>query len=106
MQPGGHADGDENILNVTLKEAREETGLINFQFLPIVFDIDIHPIPSRPDFPEHLHYDVRFLLVADEADQVEVSEESHDVQWILLSELEKYTDQRSVLRMKYKTLHG
>src|SRR5258706_12466368 len=27
LQPGGHADGDENVLSVASREAEEETGL-------------------------------------------------------------------------------
>lgn len=103
MQPGGHADGDENILRVALKEAEEETGLKNLKVLSLApFDIDIHTIPNRPDFPEHLHFDVRFLLEGDIKEQIVVSHESHDVKWIPLKDLEKYTQSRSVIRMKEK----
>jgi len=87
LQPGGHADGDENIAGVALREAQEETGLANFSFLrENVFDIDIHLIPARKDFPEHLHYDIRFLLEASRDEKLVISEESHDLDWI---ELEK-----------------
>ena len=106
MQPGGHADGDENILRVALKEAEEETGLKTFKIVDQIFDIDIHTIPARKDFPEHLHYDVRFLLEGSEDEKILVSEESHDVKWIALSELENFTKERSVLRMKEKLLNG
>jgi 8-oxo-dGTP pyrophosphatase MutT (NUDIX family) len=103
VQPGGHADGDENILRVALKEAEEETGIKKFNLLSdYVFDVDIHLIPKRADFPEHFHYDVRFLLEADPNDLIQVSEESHDVKWIRLDELEKYNRERSLLRMKEK----
>ena len=103
VQPGGHADGDENILRVALKEAEEETGLKNFNIVfHQPFDVDIHLIPKRIDFPEHFHYDVRFLLEADPNERVHVSEESHDVKWIGLEELERYNQERSVLRMKEK----
>ena len=102
VQPGGHADGDENVLRVALREAEEETGLKKFKYDAKVFDIDIHTIPLRKDFPEHLHYDVRFLIEADENEKIIVSEESHDVKWIALSELERFTNERSVLRMKEK----
>jgi len=106
VQPGGHADGDENILRVALKEAEEETGLKKFTILDTEkpFDVDIHLIPRRAEFPEHFHYDVRFLLEANPEEQILVSEESHDVKWIKLEDLEKYNEERSVLRMKEKLL--
>lgn len=106
IQPGGHADGDENIFSVALKEAEEETGLTSFKKTESIFDIDIHIIPARKDFPEHLHFDVRFMFTANEKDEITVSDESHDVKWIAFDEMEKYTSERSVLRMKEKILCG
>jgi 8-oxo-dGTP pyrophosphatase MutT (NUDIX family) len=102
VQPGGHADGEENVLNVALREAEEETGLKNLRTKPGIFDIDIHLIPQRKDFPEHFHYDIRFLVEGDEKEQIVISDESHDVRWIDLNILEQYTSERSVLRMKDK----
>ncbi len=104
VQPGGHADGEEDVLNVALREAGEETGLKNLKSTPIIFDIDIHTIPARKDFSEHLHYDIRFLMEGDEAEKIIFSDESHDVKWILLNDLEKFTIERSVLRMKDKVV--
>lgn len=107
MQPGGHADGDENVFRVALREAEEETGLQNFKPLgDLPFDIDIHTIPARKDFPEHLHYDVRFLFEADINEPIIVSEESHDVKWVTLDSLEKFSQERSVIRMKEKLLRA
>src|SRR5437899_1557771 len=61
LQPGGHADGDEHVLNVAMREAEEETGLSKLTLLgPGIFDLDVHPIPARKDFAAHDHYDVRF----------------------------------------------
>ena len=102
VQPGGHADGDEDILGVAFREAREETGLSELSVVADFFDIDIHTIPARPDIGEHDHYDVRFLFEADAAQRITVSEESHDVKWIALDKLEDYTRERSVLRMRDK----
>jgi len=103
LQPGGHADGDENVLRVALREAEEETGLKHFKIISeLPFDADIHLIPERKDFPAHHHYDVRFLMEASRDEKIIVSEESHDVRWIALSELERYTTEQSVLRMKAK----
>lgn len=102
LQPGGHADGDSDIMAVTLKEAKEETGLTNLSILPEIFDIDIHTIPARKQVPEHLHYDVRFLIIADEKEPFIVSSESTDIQWVGLNDLEKYEVDFSVKRMAQK----
>lgn len=107
LQPGGHADGDENVLRIALREAEEETGIQKFKILQEgIFDIDIHTIPARKDFPEHLHFDIRFLLEADPTLPVVVSEESHDVQWIELKNLSAFNSEPSVWRMKEKILSG
>ena len=103
LQPGGHADGDENVLRVALREAEEETGLKRLIVMSQqIFDLDIHTIPTRKDFPQHLHYDIRYLIQANETEQIVVSEESHDVKWIALKDLEKYNDETSILRLKQK----
>jgi 8-oxo-dGTP pyrophosphatase MutT (NUDIX family) len=107
VQPGGHADGDENILQVALREAEEETGLKKLRVVnDTPFDVDIHLIPKRADFPEHFHFDIRYLLEASMSDQIIVSNESHDVKWITLDTLEDYNPERSVIRMKIKSLRA
>ncbi|HMQ01442.1 MAG TPA: NUDIX hydrolase, partial [Cyclobacteriaceae bacterium] len=88
LQPGGHADGDEHVLHVALKEAREETGLVSLKVLSSqIFDLDIHPIPARKSMPLHHHYDIRFLFEADEA---EISQHNHEIiasAWLELANL-------------------
>jgi 8-oxo-dGTP pyrophosphatase MutT (NUDIX family) len=105
LQPGGHADGEENVINVALREAEEETGLKTFTLLQDdIFDLDIHLIPARKGFPSHLHYDIRFLVEANIEDKIIVSEESHDVAWKSLNELKQLTlNNPSMMRMAYKT---
>ncbi len=103
LQPGGHADGDTNVVRVATREANEETGLMNLTLITHeIFDLDIHPIPERKDFCAHDHYDVRYLLKGSMQDKVVVSEESHDVKWIRLDELEKYNHEPSILRLREK----
>lgn len=100
LQPGGHADGDENIIAVAQKEAEEETGLKNLTLINSLFDIDIHPIPERKDFPKHDHYDIRCLFIADKNEDVAVSEESHAVEWFPLTEIVKKSEgNSSIARM-------
>ncbi len=107
LQPGGHADGDTNVQGVALREANEETGLNNITLLQSdIFDLDIHVIPARKDFPQHEHYDVRYLFRASMSEPIVVSEESHDVKWVPLSELEKYNNEAALLRMRDKFVAG
>lgn len=105
LQLGGHADGEEDILGVALREAEEESGLQMIQPIsPAIFDLDIHPIPARRDEAEHLHYDARFCFKYLGDADFRVSEESHSLAWIELEQLERFTTEYSLLRMRGKFL--
>jgi 8-oxo-dGTP pyrophosphatase MutT (NUDIX family) len=109
LQPGGHADGDTDVMLVARKELEEETGLLEFDALDAeVFDLDIHPIPERKGVPEHFHYDARFVFRVTGSEEYVVSEESHDLQWVSIENLGEYTNEESVLRMarKWKGLNA
>lgn len=82
LQPGGHADGNGNLQRVAWDEATEETGIPGLLIAGPAIDIDIHAIPTRGDEPEHLHLDLRFLLLAPKAASVEINHESTDFAWI------------------------
>ena len=102
VQLGGHADGESNLAKVALKEAEEESGLDELEVIPTIFDIDIHTIPARKTDPEHLHYDVRFVVQNKGDEKYTISEESHDLAWIEIAELAKLTQEESMLRMRDK----
>jgi len=105
LQPGGHADGDPDALATALREAREESGIADIVPLSsAIFDLDIHPIPARAHEPAHLHYDVRFLLQAQQIRYV-VSAESHDLAWVKLHQVRDYNAENSILRMADKWQH-
>ncbi len=104
LQPGGHADGNPDIVAVATQEAIEETGLKSIKLVaPKIYDVDIHVIPARKQEPEHLHYDIRFLFTADPSEAFVISEESNDLAWVRLAELHRYNDERSVLRLAEKS---
>lgn len=115
LQLGGHADGQWQVDEVALREAREESGIADFDLVPIEgtlmpFDIDVHQIPERRDEQgsviedAHEHYDVRFLLMARSEEEIRVSDESHDVAWFTPEEVRQRTDEESILRMLDKAL--
>ncbi len=103
LQLGGHADGETDILAVALREAREESGLENIKpLLNTLFDVDVHSIPARGDEPRHLHYDVRWLLEADSAAPLVISNESKELAWVALDDIGHLTTDRSIARMTEK----
>jgi len=105
FQPGGHSDNDANTLAVAMREASEESGIEDVFIQPYfdrIFDIDIHTIPARKDEPEHFHYDIRFILEADMNQPLKISDESHEIKWVPLEEVENYSQERSILRMLKK----
>lgn len=105
LQPGGHADGEENIAGVAEREAREETGLSSIRLLrPGLFDLDVHSIPARKEEPEHLHYDIRYLFTALPDEPLQQNSESKGLAWLSLEEVAAFTDHNtSISRMVDKT---
>lgn len=105
FQPGGHCDGDPDVLSVARKEIEEETGLLNFRSAGDgIFDVDIHLIPANPKDDAHYHYDVRFLFIADAGEPLIINSESRDLQWVPLDQIEQYNNSESIVRMARKTI--
>lgn len=86
--PGGHADGDADLLRVALKEAKEETGVVHIKevskdiFSLESLTVDGH-IKRGEYVSSHLHLNVTYLLMADENDEVHAKlDENKKVAWI------------------------
>lgn len=105
LQLGGHADGNENLLEVAIDEAREESGLSSLRIVDqFIFDIDQHIIPARGTEDQHFHYDVRFLIEAEIDEPLTISAESTDLAWVSfdsVADVVRYNP--SILRMLEKT---
>lgn len=96
IYPGGHADGEEDLLSVAVREVEEETGL-----KVKILDKDIFSIQSLPVMGHvkrgkyvsaHTHYDVAYLLEADDSIPLVFREdESKGVKWIPFEEADNDT---------------
>lgn len=81
LQLGGHADGDEDLARVALREAEEESGLHDLSVEGGIFDLDCHLIPERGNEPAHWHYDVRYIVRASGSEAFALSAESLALAW-------------------------
>lgn len=104
LQPGGHADGNPDVLAVARQEAHEETGLAGLRLLSTgIFDIDVHLIRARLQEAAHHHYDIRFIFEADPAEALVISPESRALAWVPLAHLDTLNIDASLARMAKKT---
>ena len=84
---GGHADGEEDLLAVALREVREESGLTNVR--PVsedIYSLEILTVGEHQKngvcVREHLHLNLTYLLEADEGEALHIKEdENSGVRW-------------------------
>lgn len=122
---GGHTEPhqDTSFGEACLRECEEESGISretmqlhhplrlhlspeNKQHFchPPPFDLDIHLIPATPQGPAHQHYDVRFLITTPHLSPLHLTAEAHDVRWLPLAHVDRYTDEESTLRLVRKII--
>ena len=92
VYPGGHADGESDLLKVALKEANEETGLKVKILSSEIFTLQSYPIPSHNKngkyVSPHLHFDVVYLMEADDSvPLINCESESRGIKWVSLNEV-------------------
>lgn len=83
LQPGGHADGEAALASVVLREATEETGIEGLKVHSEPVDIDVHLFVNRKQRePDHLHFDVRYLIRAPRGAVAQRNHESDALRWV------------------------
>ena len=108
---GGHADGDDDLLNVAIKEAKEETGIENPTALTNdIISIDILPvyghIKKGKYVSTHLHLSVAYVLIADESENLKIKEdENSGVKWVDINEIEKYSNEPYLINIYRKIIN-
>jgi 8-oxo-dGTP pyrophosphatase MutT (NUDIX family) len=100
LQMGGHDDGELDPAATALREAREESGLTDLDFLTAdILDVDVHAIPAARGEPPHLHHDVRYALLTGRPEEIRRDDaESLDLRWFGLQEAEEAMDEPGARR--------
>ncbi len=90
LAPGGHVDPDETPEEATIRELAEETSIRDESVQCQLIDIDVHPIPARPEKNEenHFHFDFRYLFTLKKKPDVRLEKnESLDYAWLKLDDV-------------------
>ena len=107
---GGHTDGEKDLLEVAIKEAKEETGIVHIRPLTDeIMSLDILPVWGHMKkgsyVSSHQHLNVSFLLIADESDVLRIKEdENSNVGWISVNEIEHYCQEPQMIPIYKKLL--
>lgn len=91
IYPGGHADGEKDLLSVAVREVFEETGLDVKVLDDSIYAISADPIIGHVKrgkyVPAHTHLGVIYLMEADDKKPLIFrQEESQGVKWISFDE--------------------
>lgn len=107
---GGHCDGDEDLIHVALKEAKEETNIKNVKLVnDNIFSIEIlkvnEHIKNGKIVKKHLHANVTYLLEALESDEISAKfDEAKDTKWIKIEDIKREVKEKWMYKHIYKKL--
>lgn len=108
---GGHADGEENLLSVALREIQEESGVSKMKAeRDKAISLDILTtnghIKRGKYVSSHLHLNISYYIIADEDEELHIKpDENSGVKWIPVDELEVYVTEPDMLVIYKKILH-
>ena len=107
---GGHADGDDDLLGVAMREVNEETGVSNIHPVSLeIFSLDILTVLGHVKrgkyVSPHLHLSVSYLLEGGEKEQLIVKEdENSGVKWVPIDEVNIYSNEPHMQKVYEKLI--
>jgi len=105
---GGHADGDPDLLEIAIKEAKEETGIETIiPLTPQMLSLDILTVQGHYKKGQyvstHLHLSAAYVLIADEHDPLSIRpDENSDVAWINIEEMDAKSGEKEIIPVYHK----
>jgi 8-oxo-dGTP pyrophosphatase MutT (NUDIX family) len=95
LQVGGHGDpGEDDPLQIAIREGREETGLDDLVAWPDdrIVHVVVVPVPAAKHEPAHEHADVRFVLATLEPETARPESPTAALRWLTIPEAKSTTD--------------
>lgn len=108
---GGHADGEWDLLQVAIRELKEETGIKEVKVLsPDIFSLEIAcvngHIKKGKYVASHVHLNVSYLLEIDEKEGLHIKEdENSGVRWIPIEEVVSRSTEQWMIENIYAKLN-
>ncbi len=108
---GGHADGESDLLNVAVRELKEETGVENVKIVkPAFFSLEILTVDGHVKkgkyVSSHLHLNFTYLLEVAENEVLRIKEdENSGVKWVKIEEVEKMSEEKWMCERIYRKLN-
>lgn len=107
---GGHADGEEDLASVALRELKEETGVEEASLVSEdIFSLEILTVDGHEKKGKyvsgHLHFNITYLAEANENQKLLINEgENKGVKWFAFEEALKASSEPWMVERVYKKL--
>lgn len=108
---GGHADGEYNLLEVALRELKEETGVKDVNLLSSdIFSLEVLCVNGHLKrgkyVASHVHLNLTYLLEVDEEETLQMKEdENSGVKWIPIEDVDKYSTESWMVEKIFSKLN-
>lgn len=108
---GGHADGNKNLLDVALKEVKEESGLENiYPLSEEIYSLEVLAVNGHEKknvyIPSHLHLNITYIIGANDKDKLRINEaENTAIAWFEREEAIKMSTEPWLQKRIYRKLN-